>query len=66
MYKRQEHGIGHKPGTVDIGVRVECRNEIMETVNRVLYESKLIGYQMCIRDRASSLGQVRLPSRMSP
>ncbi len=39
-----EHGIAHKPGTVDIGVRVECRNEVMEKVNRVLYESKLIGY----------------------
>ena len=39
-----EHNIAHKPGTVDIGVRVECRNEIMEKVNRVLYESKLIGY----------------------
>lgn len=39
-----EHNIAHKPGTVDIGVRVECRNEVMEKVNRVLYESKLIGY----------------------
>ena len=39
-----EHGIAHKPGTVDIGVRVECRNEVMEKVNKVLYESKLIGY----------------------
>ena len=39
-----EHGIAHEPGTVDIGVRVEVRNEIMETVNKVLYESKLIGY----------------------
>ena len=39
-----EHGITHKPGTVDIGVRVECRNEVMETINKVLYEGKLIGY----------------------
>ncbi len=39
-----EHHIAHEPGTVDIGVRVECRNEIMEKVNEVLYESKLIGY----------------------
>lgn len=38
------HGILHVPGTVDIGVRVEVRNEIMEEVNNVLYESKLIGY----------------------
>lgn len=40
----EKHGIAHKPGTVDIGVRVECRNEVMEKVNKVLYESKLIGY----------------------
>ena len=39
-----EHNIAHEPGTVDIGVRVEVRNEIMEEVNEVLYESKLIGY----------------------
>lgn len=39
-----EHNIAHEPGTVDIGVRVEVRNEIMEKVNEVLYESKLIGY----------------------
>ena len=37
-------GIDHDSGTVDIGVRVEVRNEIMEEVNKVLYESKLIGY----------------------
>ena len=39
-----EHDIAHQPGTVDIGVRVEVRNEVMEKVNKVLYESKLIGY----------------------
>ena len=39
-----EHNIAHAPGTVDIGVRGECRNEVMEVVNRALYESKLIGY----------------------
>ena len=40
----EENGIAHKPGTVDIGVRVECRNEVMEMINKVLYEGKLIGY----------------------
>lgn len=39
-----EHGVSHTSGPVDIGVRVEVRNEVMETVNNVLYESKLIGY----------------------
>ncbi|MBQ9989049.1 MAG: FAD-binding protein [Clostridia bacterium] len=38
------HGIERLPGTVDVGVRVEVRNEVMEEVNQVLYESKLIGY----------------------
>ena len=38
-----EHNIAHAPGVVDIGVRVEVRNEIMEEINSVLYESKLIG-----------------------
>ena len=40
----EDNGIAHAPGTVDIGVRVECRNEIMDTINKVLYEGKLIGY----------------------
>ncbi len=40
----RENDIAHVPGTVDIGVRVEVRNEIMEEVNNALYESKLIGY----------------------
>ncbi|MBR4800216.1 MAG: FAD-dependent oxidoreductase [Clostridia bacterium] len=39
-----QHNIAHAPGVVDIGVRVEVRNEIMEEINQVLYESKLIGY----------------------
>ncbi len=40
----KSHNIEHQPGTVDVGVRVEARNEIMEEVNDALYESKLIGY----------------------
>lgn len=42
----EKHMIAHEPGPVDIGVRVEVRNEIMEDVNNVLYESKLIGYPL--------------------
>lgn len=38
------HDIKNEAGVVDIGVRVELRNEVMERVNKVLYESKLIGY----------------------
>lgn len=40
----KKHNIEHLPGTVDIGVRAEVRNEVMEDVNEALYESKLIGY----------------------
>lgn len=40
------HGVGREAGVVDIGVRVEVRNEIMEKVNKALYESKLIGWPL--------------------
>ena len=45
------YDIAHRPGTVDIGVRVEVRNEVMEEVNEVLYESKLIGYPNPFRNK---------------
>lgn len=51
------HNIGHVPGTVDIGVRVEVRNEIMEKVNNVLYESKLIGYPHPFQDKVRTFCQ---------
>ena len=52
-----EHNIAHKPGTVDIGVRVECRNEIMEKINKVLYEGKLIGYPAPWRNKVRTFCQ---------
>ena len=52
-----EHGIAHQPGTVDIGVRVEVRNEIMEKVNKVLYESKLIGYPKPFKNKVRTFFQ---------
>ena len=52
-----EHNIEHTPGTVDIGVRVEVRNEIMETVNRTLYESKLIGYPLPFKNKVRTFCQ---------
>ncbi len=52
-----EHNIAHQPGTVDIGVRVEVRNEIMETVNKVLYESKLIGYPKPFKNKVRTFCQ---------
>lgn len=52
-----EHNIEHLPGTVDIGVRVEVRNEIMENVNKVLYESKLIGYPKPFKNKVRTFCQ---------
>lgn len=52
-----QHNIAHQPGTVDIGVRVEVRNEIMETVNDVLYESKLIGYPAPFKNKVRTFCQ---------
>lgn len=52
-----QHGIAHKPGTVDIGVRVEVRNEVMEKVNKVLYESKLIGYPKPFKNKVRTFCQ---------
>lgn len=52
-----EHRIAHKPGTVDIGVRVEVRNEIMEDVNNVLYESKLVGYPQPFKNKVRTFCQ---------
>ena len=51
------HGIAHAPGPVDIGVRVEVRNEVMETVNNVLYESKLIGYPKPFKNKVRTFCQ---------
>ena len=52
-----EHSIAHQPGTVDIGVRVEVRNEVMEKVNDVLYESKLIGYPRPFKNKVRTFCQ---------
>ena len=51
------HNIDHLPGTVDIGVRVECRNEIMEEINKALYEGKLIGYPKPFKNKVRTFCQ---------
>ena len=53
----QENDIAHQPGTVDIGVRVEVRNEVMETVNETLYESKLVGYPKPFKNKVRTFCQ---------
>ena len=53
----RRHGVERTPGNVDIGVRVEVRNEIMEEVNEVLYESKLIGYPAPFKNKVRTFCQ---------
>jgi uncharacterized FAD-dependent dehydrogenase len=53
----EKHGVEHVASTVDIGVRVEVRNEVMETVNKVLYESKLIGYPKPFKNKVRTFCQ---------
>lgn len=45
------------PGTVDIGVRVECRNEVMEKINKALYEGKLVGYPKPFKNKVRTFCQ---------
>ena len=49
--KCEEIGIETTPGTVDIGVRVEVRDEVMQTLNENLYEAKLIYYTPTFDDK---------------
>ncbi len=45
------HGIETQVGTVDIGVRVEVRDEVMEFLNKNLYEAKLVYYTPTFDDK---------------
>lgn len=49
--KCEEIGIETTPGTVDIGVRVEVRDEIMQFLNENLYEAKLIYHTPTFDDK---------------
>ncbi len=46
-----EHNIDTAPGTVDVGVRVEVRDEIMEELNTNLYEAKLVYHTPTFDDK---------------
>lgn len=47
----KNHGIETKVGTVDIGVRVEVRDEVMDFLNKNLYEAKLVYYTPTFDDK---------------
>jgi uncharacterized FAD-dependent dehydrogenase len=53
----RKHAIAHEAGNVDIGVRVEVRNEIMDEINELLYESKLIGYPLPFKNKVRTFCQ---------
>ncbi|OHD55979.1 MAG: FAD-dependent oxidoreductase [Spirochaetes bacterium GWF1_51_8] len=52
-----DYGIETRVGVVDIGVRVEVRNELMREVNEALYESKLVYYTRTFDDMARTFCQ---------
>ena len=47
----QQRGIETQVGTVDIGVRVEVRDEVMDFLNRNLYEAKLVYHTPTFDDK---------------
>ena len=47
----KDHGIDTEVGTVDIGVRVEVRDEVMEFLNKNLYEAKLVYHTPTFDDK---------------
>ncbi len=51
LHQCEKNKITTEAGIVDIGVRVECRNEIMQEINDNFYEAKLIHYSKTFDDK---------------
>lgn len=47
----ENHGVETQVGTVDVGVRVEVRDEVMKFLNDNLYEAKLVYYSSTFDDK---------------
>ena len=47
----KDHDIETEVGTVDVGVRVEVRDEVMKFLNENLYEAKLVYYSQTFDDK---------------
>ena len=47
----KKHDIETRVGTVDVGVRVEVRDEVMKELNEKLYEAKLVYYTPTFDDK---------------
>ena len=52
-----KHNIETRPGTVDIGVRYELPDSVMEKVNKYMYEGKFIGRPEPFRDKVRTFCQ---------
>ena len=53
----KKHSINSAPGTVDIGVRVECPDRVMKELNDALYEAKLVYYTSETHDKVRTFCQ---------
>lgn len=53
----ERHGINTVPGTIDIGVRVECPDKVMKELNEAMYEAKLIYYTAMTHDKVRTFCQ---------
>jgi uncharacterized FAD-dependent dehydrogenase len=51
MQQCEKQRIPTEVGIVDIGVRLECRNEIMQEINDNFYEAKLVHYTRTFDDK---------------
>jgi len=53
----QKHNIKTEPGIVDIGVRYELPDEVMEKINKYMYEGKFIGRPGPFKDKVRTFCQ---------
>jgi uncharacterized FAD-dependent dehydrogenase len=51
MKECSKESISTEVGVVDIGVRLECRNEVMKDINDNFYEAKLVHYTKTFDDK---------------
>ena len=51
----KDHNIETQVGTVDVGVRVEVRDEVMKFLNENLYEAKLVYYSQTFDDKVRTV-----------
>ena len=51
------HNIKNRAGTVDIGVRYELPDSVMENINKYMYEGKFIGYLPPYNDKVRTFCQ---------